>query len=108
MNELEKSLEHARLMKWKLVEYGGRSPIYKTIVAVSGGHQHRDYFEPYRDTTAGRAQFAAILLDNAEVMDRFHTRGNPAPRGSMATHKTIKPTQESLLDEILRMKGVKI
>jgi len=80
MNEKEKSLELAKLMGW------------------------REKINPYGK--GGLAQFAAILLKFPEVFEYAEGGGylKPTEHGGC----DMAPTQENILDEILKINGVNI
>ena len=109
MTEQEKSLALAKLMGWKVeqkeffndVDCCYRKGCWEVLC-------------PYKGTTVGSAQFAAILLAFPEVMaplinmyralivSQYNEQGSPTFRFKR------KPTQRDVLDEILRMKGVRV
>jgi len=99
MKEKEKSLELARLMEWGI--HDGR-------VIINGWHER---FDPYGKD--GLAQFAVILLKFPEVMmmfafDKNDNRWLDSEDSEDGDLFHGEPTQETILDEILRMNGVKI
>jgi len=91
MNEKEKSLELSKLMGWRV-------HVYDTHVNFDGGVID-GVLQPYEKNKSGLAQFGAILLQFTEVFDEFDG-------GRYAWE--YKPTQESILDEILLLNGVKL
>lgn len=100
MTEDMKSLLHAKYMGWT-VHYSAFTGA-DGIPHVELGSVHRKVkLRPYDDTIYGRALFAAIILENLEVVKRFEY-------SSLLGEWDIKPNQRLLLDEILRMKGHEI
>jgi len=100
MTKKGKSLLLAKLMKWKL---------FKDIMIddpKAPGYGQR--LQPYLDTTAGLAQFAAILLAFPEVMTTTVTRIVHGEEEEICKWdlEAYKPTQANLLDEIVRMNGL--
>jgi len=100
MNEQEKIIELAKLMGWDIKHgyiVGSLDMIPKML----------DCYDKCND---GLAQFAAILLKFPEVMmmfafDKDDDRWLDSKDGDLFHGE---PTQETILDEILRMNGVKI
>jgi len=101
MNEAQKSMELAKLMGWKLTK--------KLIIKKNHSyHLGNTPLMPYSRKVSGRAQFADILLKFPEVMCNFVeviTCGDEQLCGEIEL--SWKPTQQNILDEILRMNGVK-
>jgi len=114
----EKSLKLAELMGWKAYY-----ATYETDSMVWDGSPEFDctqyVLEPYEKSQEGLAQFAAIFLKHPDVMERFvctdgHTDASTVPDERYARYggdyqgyltDERKPTQENILDEILRMNG---
>lgn len=65
---------------------------------LDDGPQH---YTPYRDTPEGRAQFAALILENIQLLPQFEQEHDQCGRWW-----PFEPTQANLLDEILRKHGV--
>jgi len=97
-----KELALAKLMGWKLHQTDTKSQLYelrdKSFRYLEGDYQP---LEPYSETIAGLAQFASILLRFSQVMTLSHACHEPIWNAK-------EPTQENILDEILRMNGVAI
>jgi len=96
----EKTEMLADLMGWELIEsnQGGywrdKNTGYRlTLIAYQ--------FTPYSSNMEGLAQFAAILLRFSYVLERFTKE---FPSGKWMLEK--EPTQERILDEILKMNRV--
>jgi hypothetical protein len=88
MTEEEKSLALAYLMGWEVIRHESGS-----LLRVPDKRARiKEYLCPYDGGVIGRSQFAAILLDNMEVLQE------PA-------FLDVLPTQANILDEILRMHG---
>ena len=106
MTEQEKSLELAKLMGWKITTLTGGADwhlVREDVLQISDMYP---VLEPYAQCSEGLAQFAAILLKNPEVMMRFN--GCICPERECEQSTESEPTQENILDEILRINGVKI
>jgi len=104
-DEKEKSLELAKLMGWK--GYYADFEHYDFVWDCNPDFDCTQYkLEPYEKSEEGLAQFAAILLKFPEVFEYAEGGGylKPTEHGGC----DIAPTQENILDEILRMNGVKI
>jgi len=96
MNEKEKSIALAKLIGWK--GYFADFAHYDFVWDCNPDFDCTQYkLEPYEKSEEGLAQFAAILLKFPEAFNK----------ASGFWHK-LEPTQEAILDEILRMNGVKI
>jgi hypothetical protein len=127
MNTQKKSLALAELMGWEIRPSHIHPDLADEIV------DYGELFEiatlaPYVVTPNGLAQFAAILLKFPEVMDNFFKVDGEKQHGIVAfngqfwvrcegeieenyehfTDESAHPTQANLLDEILRMNGIKI
>jgi len=99
MNKQEKNLELVKLMGWY---------VYDFKYSIERGYRQDEHIvifegcdallEPYQDL----AQFGAILLKFPEAIVRIND--------SVDYHLWCEhpPTQENILDEVLRMNGVKI
>jgi hypothetical protein len=109
MDEEQKSLKLAELMKWFIFEsQHGDYRIQKT-----GDVLRTETLEPYcKDSNTGLAQFAAILLKFPEMMEEYcqGIKGHGFMRWSESDKDFVwlPPTQANILDEILRMNGVDI
>ncbi|MDX8383422.1 MAG: hypothetical protein R8M45_05030 [Ghiorsea sp.] len=90
MNEQEKSLEHARIMGWRIYQKSF-GDIYTRVKVYDYGVSLR----PYADDEEGLAQFAAILLKYLQDDD-------------MPPLLMFDPTQENILNEILVNNDVEI
>ena len=100
MTEQEKSLALAKLMGWELSElYIIQNPECPVF------HQ---YLEPYNDSTIGYAQFAAILLKYPEVMTEVCVAHYDLSIHLFEPEEDGRNWQGFILDEVLRMKGVKV
>jgi len=102
MNEKEKSLELAKLMGWRV-------HVYDTHVNFDGGVID-GVLQPYEKSKSGLAQFGAIELQHKKVMMRFafdlcDDRWLDSKDGELFHGE---PTQENILDEILKLHGVKL
>jgi len=111
MNEQEKSLKLAELMGFA-IEYIGPPDMatgysrHTMFHKVSGAMRS---WEPYKESTFGLSQFAAILLRFPEVMTRQSFTNHFANAGlSYRSHFQLEPTQANILNEILRMNGVDV
>jgi len=95
MKEKEKCLELAKLMGWTEFKSTGPYLIFSEYELSE--------LKPYCHDTQGLAQFGAIILKFPEVFEY-------ASGGGFIQCKDvyIRPTQESILDGILIMKGVTI
>lgn len=101
MNGQEKSLALAVLMGWELVSTQGNHWINNWGYTAS--HSVDCYLDPYNNL----AQFAAILLKFPEVMGRrvAHPTIDPDRGMSVSLWTIVEPTQENILDEIIKMNG---
>ena len=111
MNQEDKSIELAKLMGWLHEDEESTAPWIWL-----------QWLEPYNNTRIGRSQFAAILLRFPEVIEKFvctegHKHLNCTTKEQYDGYGGLfqgfipveKPfTQESVLDEILKMNGVEI
>jgi len=98
MSDHEKSLKLAELMGWKLTP--DEKSILTTTDAVYG------HLDPYGRHRGGMAQFAAILLKYPMVITSFIEApccGYEQCCGELRL--ASNPTQEQILDEVLRMEG---
>jgi len=92
MNEKEKSLKLAKLMRWRVDKDGCTYLFDSGLQPVN----------PYDTGAYGLSQFAAILLKFPEMMlvwQRYFDPDSQEPR------YILEPTQAIILDEILRMYG---
>ncbi len=101
-----KSLELAKLMGWK-VKYSGCVQNFKDlkIITFNGWEAH---LSPYSDTLSGLAQFAFIILKFPHYVDEFHTETKQGMTSAFYQgwwHDEM-PTQEKILDAILRINGI--
>jgi len=95
MNEQDKSIALAKLMGWDVHIYD--TQIHFKGVGIDG------VLQPYDEREYGRAQFATLLLTFPDVLLVFQL----AKEGGVGEWEyLLKPTQENILDEILRMNGV--
>jgi len=103
MKEKEKSLELAKLMGWTDTKSIHEMLRHDVWVVWGGRHNRLCMYEANND---GLAQFAAILLKFPEVFEYAEGGGylKPTEHGGC----DMAPTQENILDEILRMNGVKL
>ena len=101
MTEREKSLELAELMGWKV--YWEDNGAESVPVLKMGNRQIAGTLNTYNNL----AQFAAILLKYPEVLVRPRFIGCLNNK-ELAYPDYNKPTQENILDEILRMNSVEI
>jgi len=107
MNEQEKSLALAKLMKWKPYLWNGIYVIDKGGIPTRGKYisgYSRENLCPYSPNKEGRAQFAAILLEFPEAMCEMIV-----PDGALylkLRFKDTESTQSNFLDEVLRLNGV--
>jgi len=92
MNTYDKSLQLAKLMRWSV--YYEQQTSGSVALLKHGKHQTSGILNPYKNL----AQFAAILLANIEVFEDGYLNGLAS----------FKPTQENILDEILRINGVNV
>ena len=93
MNTQDKSFKLAELMG--LTDRTPANSIYHYVM----WNGKKTAFTPYYDTDIGRAQFTAILLKNGAMTKRVMNE----------LHNNMIPlTQESFLDELLRMNGVEV
>ena len=90
MNEQDKSLELAKLMGWR-----------------AGDNMGQTHLQPYDNSIIGLAQFATILLKFPEVLSQYDCRVLHNPRNTM-WKDGVKPSQENMLDAILKMNGIRI
>jgi len=99
-NEEEKSLELSKLMGWECSE------MHKLFYIESDDEFTDCILCPYEGCYNGLAQFAAILLKFPEVFEYAEGGGylKPTEHGGC----DIAPTQENILDEILKINGVKL
>jgi len=95
MKEKEKSLELSKLMGWDVTEIRGNKVICNNIEFQG------QRLEPYAQSSYGLAQFAAILLKFPLAMQQMTSFIGIGPW-------LREPTQSNILDEILRMSGVKL
>jgi len=111
MNEKEKSLELAKLMGWDVVTLTGDSDWYVVREAILKLDEY-PVLEPYSPRGEGLAQFGAILLQHKEVFAEFDkNRYGWEQRdceGNWNVGDEYKPTQAAILDEILKLNGVKL
>jgi len=107
MNEQEKSLKLAELMGWEIETYYGDAP-YICASHFDNKIKHIPLV-PYEMSQIGLAQFAAIFFKFREVMCNECFLSYEAHKGlSYCEPLEKEPTQANILDEILRMNGVKI
>lgn len=96
MTEIEKSRKLAELMGWKvMVSTMGTKPKHMVNMGSSEWYTLR----PYNSDHWGLAQFAAILLKYPHVFE--YAKGGGYINGK-------EPTQENILDEVLRINGIDI
>jgi hypothetical protein len=109
----EKSLKLAYLTGWRV--YWEDNGVCSNPVLKMGRKQISGTLAPYNNL----AQFAAIFLKHPDVMERFvctdgHTDASTVTDERYARYGGVyqgyltdkrKPTQENILDEILRMNG---
>jgi len=104
MKEQEKSIKLAKLMGWDMSDVLG-----KDYITTSMGQPEflaQMCLRPYGSMPNDLAQFAAILLKFPEVM--WSLGSNPEGLLNIPTQWFNKPTQSNILDEILKLNGVKI
>ena len=107
MTEKEKSLKLAELMGWKLVTIFGDADWNIVREPALLNNDEFPVLEPYVYGADGLAQFAAILLKFPDVMTFVSYEADTTLK--MYNGLELKePTQSNILDEILRMNGVKI
>jgi len=97
MKETEKSLELAKLMGWREFKSTGAYMIFSEYELSE--------LKPYCSDTQGLAQFGAILLKFPAVFE-YASAGGFIKYNDGYTY--TEPTQENILDEILRINGVKL
>jgi len=101
MNEKEKSLELAKLMGWREFKSTGAYMIFSEYELSE--------LKPYCSDTHGLAQFGAILLQFQGVFGLNCFSSYIKNKDTCSNFVWDKePTQENILDEILRMNGVKL
>ena len=109
MNRNDKSLKLAELMGWKITDGEGQ---YKgsPCVKVWPDRLWSRLLCPYEESEDGYTQAHAILLKFPEVMVRVFPHVPVFDRNNnfkeLQINEDFEPTQENLLDEILRMNGV--
>lgn len=103
----EKSLALAELMGWKISVFDREAPYVDT--------PFRNYSDlaMYEDSERGLAQFAAILLKFPEVMELSFSYYEDEgwleyDDNEKAWVHYDKPTQSTILDEILRINGYEV
>jgi len=99
MTKQEKSLKLAELMGWEV--YGANNNIIQQPF-----ERTMSELQPYLQTTYGLAQFAAIILKFPMVMTHLIEkpyRKSKQYEGEEDFRIVKKPTQEQILDEILKM-----
>ena len=94
----ERSKMLAELMNWKLAIYGISLPTEMQELRIQGGQLNDTVLEPYVKDDHG--QFKEILFRFPEVILRMNRGYDGVYCGWYNT-----PTQENILDEILRMNG---
>lgn len=90
MNTEEKSKAFAKLM---------HKTWYNNCLIKSGVSTGLLLYNPYATTQWGKAQFADIFLEHTDVMDEW-------VRGGKHWCSALKPTQENILNEVLKMEGL--
>jgi len=111
MKEQEKSIELAKLMGWDMSDVLG-----KDYITTSMGQPEflaQMCLRPYGSMPNDLAQFAAILLKFPEVMmmfafDKDDSRWLDNKDSEDGDLFYGEPTQEAILDEILRMHRAKL
>ena len=107
MTELEKSLALAKLMGWELRSNHERIEAGMVDFEITNDpNLTGTILCPYKSNPTGLSQFAAILLKYPEVMV---SKGRLF-KGDPTSYNTWEkePTQQNILDEILRMNGVEV
>jgi hypothetical protein len=95
LKEKEKAL--AELMEWELeLIIHHNQYIKREFLCISNGGCGGFKLQPYSNTNTGLAQFAAIFLKYPDVMAHFMDC-------NLDYH--TKPTQEAILDEIIKQEG---
>jgi len=111
MNIKDKGIALSKLMGWDVVTLTGDSDWYVVREAILKLDEY-PVLEPYSPRGEGLAQFAAILLQFPDVFAEFDKNKYGWEQrdceGNWNVGDEYKPTQENILDEILKLNGVKL
>ena len=101
MNKHDKSIKLAELMGWDVF-------LNCNDKLVMEGELELQLVNPYSDNDCGKAQFTDILMKFPEIIIAFTNNFTCDCCAADCPIWTKEPTQENILDEILRMNGVYI
>jgi len=107
MDTQGKSSALAKVMGWDLSTYGTKLPEHMREERIQVAPFDDMVLDPYSTEPNGLAQFAAISLKFPEVLNMYSCKVTNNPRSPIWKDGN-KPTQENMLDEILKMNGIKI